>query len=87
MYSQYEFLAEKEEMWARMLIEVLEDNHIPCTALPVHGAAFALKTGMQECLKIYVPSHHLQQAQELLHALFSAEMLDENEQQIPPEMD
>lgn len=77
MESGYEFLVEKEEMWARMLLEVLADNGIPCTALPVHGAGFSLKTGLQDSLQIFVPGSYLPQASELVQALFSAEILEE----------
>lgn len=77
MTNEYVLLTEKEEMWARMLMEVLEDNQVPCTAIPVHGAGFTIKTGTQERLKIYVPSRHLPQAAELLEALFSAEIVEE----------
>ena len=38
MNNGYVLLVEKEEMWAQMLIQVLKDNNIPCSALPVHGA-------------------------------------------------
>ena len=80
MTEAYVLLTEKEEMWARMLMEVLEDNQIPCTAIPVHGAGFTIKTGTQERLKIYVPSRYLPQAAELLEALFPAEIA---EKQLP----
>ena len=75
MNSEYVFLAEKEEMWAQMLLEVLEDHGIPCVSVPVYGAGFSLRTGMQERLNVYVPSQHLTQASELLEELFSAEIL------------
>ena len=71
MNNDYVFLTQKEEMWARMLMEVLEDNHISCAALPLYGAAFALKTGKQDSLRIFVAPDKLQQAQELLDMLFS----------------
>ena len=77
MNNGYVLLIEKEEMWARMLMEVLEDNSVPCTALPVYGAGFAIKTGMQERLKVFVPAETLPQATELLQELFSAEIVEE----------
>ena len=77
MNDGYVRLVEKEEMWARMLLEVLEDNAIPCTTLPVHGAGFSLKTGLQDSLQIFVPAAYLPQALELVDALFSAEILEE----------
>ena len=77
MYNGYVLLAEKEPMWAQMLMEVLEDNNIPCASLPVHGAALVHKTGKQERLRVYVPSENLQQASDLLHILFSGTFLEE----------
>ena len=73
MNNDYELLVEKESMWAQMLMKVLKDNGIPCTALPVYGAGLVVKTGMQERMKVFVPSENLQQATQLLHALFSGE--------------
>ena len=37
MDNGYELLVEKEEMWAQMLMQVLQDNDIPCTALRSHA--------------------------------------------------
>lgn len=70
MSTDYEFLVEKEKMWADMLMEVLKDNNIPCTALPVYGAGLALRAGAQERLKIYVPNECKAYAVELLNDLF-----------------
>ena len=77
MNHDYVLLIEKEEMWAQMLIQILEDNGIACTALPVYGAGFSLKTGMQERLQIFVPAPQLPQANELVQQLFYAEIVDE----------
>ena len=77
MNQEYVLLTEKEEMWARMLMEVLKDNGVACTSVPVHGAGFSLKTGMQDSLRIFVPAEKLTQAKELLEALFSAELAEE----------
>ena len=79
MQDEYVLLIEKEEMWAKMLMRVLEDNQVPCTAIPVYGAGFSLKTGMQDRWKVYVPSVNLPQATELTEALFSAECLRQDE--------
>ena len=79
MDNGYVLLVEKEEMWAQMLMQVLEDNNVPCAALPVYGAGFAIKTGTQERLKVYVLSENLPQATELLQELFSAEMIQDEE--------
>ena len=77
MKDGYVLLLEKEEMWAKMLMQVLEDNNIPCTAIPVYGAGFSIKTGIQERLKVYVPVGNLPQATELVEELFSAESIHE----------
>ena len=82
MNDGYVFLAEKEEMWARMLIRVLEDNQVSCVAIPVFGAGFAMKTGTRERLKIYVPSESFTQAMALVEELFSAESILEDEEAV-----
>lgn len=79
MADGYVLLIEKEEMWAKMLMQVLEDNHVPCAAIPVFGAGFSIKTGKMERLSVYVPEEHLQQAKELVRLLFSAEIIQEDE--------
>ena len=79
MKDAYVLLTEKEEMWAKLLMQVLEDNNVPCTAIPVYGAGFSLRTGMQERLKVYVPSENLPQAMELTEELFSEESILEEE--------
>jgi hypothetical protein len=73
MCNGYELLIEKEEMWARMLMEVLGDNGIPCAAKSVHGAGLVIRAGMQERLKVYVPKEYFEQASELVKVLFSDE--------------
>ena len=80
MSSEYVLLTEKEEMWARMLMEVLEDNNIPCIAVPVYGAGFAAKTGQQDVLKIYVPFANLPLASQYLEELFAADFIWDNEE-------
>ena len=70
MEHDYVLLAEKEEMWVRMLLQVLEDNNIPCTALPVHGAGVVINTGIQERLKVYVPCTNKSAAEDLMNELF-----------------
>ena len=71
--DDFKLLTEKEYMWAKMLEEVLKDNDIPCVAVPVLGAGFTLKTGMQERLKIYVTSESKARAEELMKELFPDE--------------
>ena len=71
--DDYQLLTEKEYMWAKMLEEVLTDNNIPCVTVPVFGAGLTLKTGMQERLKVYVPSESKTRAEELMNELFPDE--------------
>lgn len=73
MNTDFKLLTEKDEMWAKMLMEVLNDNNIPCTALPVNGAGLALNAGIPERLKIYVPGENMAQAEDLLQELFTGE--------------
>ena len=77
MENGFVFLVEKEEMWAQMLVQVLEDNGISPVTIPVYGAGLSLKSGMQEHLRIFVPQAAFPQASELLQELFSAEILEE----------
>ena len=69
----YVLLIEKEEMWAKMLMEVLQDNGIPCVKQSVYGAGFVLKTGTLERFKVFVPKEYMEQASELVKELFSEE--------------
>jgi hypothetical protein len=73
MSNGFELLMEKEAMWAEMLLQVLKDHGIPCTSLPVYGAGFVIKTGIQERLRIYVPAQHMLQAEALAEELFAAD--------------
>lgn len=77
MKEGYVLLLEKEEMWAKMLMQVLEDNNIPCVAVPVFGAGLSIKAGMQERLKVCIPSENLSHARELVEELFSSESIQE----------
>ena len=82
MNQNYELLLETEEMWAKMLMEVLDDNEIPHAAKPVYGAGLVIRAGMQERLEVYVPKKYFEQAKALADALFSeadtVETTDEN---------
>lgn len=80
MNDGYEFLAEKEAMWAEMLQQVLKDNGVDCVSIPVYGAGMALRGGVTERYKIYVPKEQLSRACELLDELFS-----DNELPVAPE--
>ena len=73
MNPGYVQITEKEKMWADMLMEVLNDNDIPCASLPVHGAGVTIKTGIQERLQVYVPEDKQACAMELLYELFPSE--------------
>ena len=66
----FEFLIEKEELWAKMLMDVLKDNGNPCVSFPVHGAALVIKAGMQESLQVFVPEEFIERAKELVDELF-----------------
>ena len=76
MKNGYELLIEKEEMWARVLTEVLRDHDIPFTAHPVYGAGFVIRTGTHERLRVFVPEEHLAQAAALAEELFSADPVE-----------
>ncbi len=79
MDNTFQLLIEKEEIWARMLVEVLRDNGIPCATRPVNGIAFTIKTGMQDSLQVFVPEEFMERANELVDELFNAEILSEDE--------
>lgn len=73
MDEEFAVLTEKETVWAEMLLEVLQDHDIPYAQLPVFGAAFSMRTGTKERLRIYVPKDRLNEAQELMAELFPTE--------------
>ncbi len=73
MDDGYVLLTEKEAMWAEMLVEVLKDNAILCTTIPVYGAGLAMKAGIKERLKVYVQQTDMEKAQDLLGALFAGD--------------
>ncbi len=83
----FEFLIEKEEMWAKMLIEVLKDNGIPCVAFSVHGAALVIKAGMQESLRVFVPEEFLEPAKALADELFASEFDEEFDEKFDAEFE
>ena len=72
----YEFLIEKEEIWARVLTEVLSDNGVPFVSRGLYGVGFVLKTGMQERIQIFVPAEFLDKARELCDELFSQDFAE-----------
>ncbi len=77
MENGYEFLTEKEEMWAKMLVEVLKNNDIPCITMPVYGAVITIKTAVHEILQVYVPADKMQEATDLVQQLFSEDSVVE----------
>ena len=70
MNTPFEFLVEKEAVWADMLMQILKENNIFCKASPVYGAGLVMAAGVQERLRIYVPAKSKLQAQELMEAFF-----------------
>ena len=78
MENKFVILTEKEEMWAKMLMEVLEDNGVKCISKPVFGAGFAMRTGTVERLTIYVSEDKLTEAQTLMDQLFSESSIIED---------
>lgn len=68
--DDYCFVAEKEEMWAKMFMDILGDQGIPYANLPACGTAMTMKAGMIERQRIYVPYEALDQALQLLKESF-----------------
>ena len=71
MDNDYVLLAEKEEMWAKMLMEVLEDNGIRCASLPVKGIGLSMRVGVQDCLRVLLVSL-CEELHRFAHAMGSA---------------
>ena len=71
------FLIEKEEMWGKMLLDVLHDNNIPAIGKPVFGFAVTINAGKPERLRIYVPSQFFEKASELAKELFPQDETNE----------
>jgi len=71
MDTGFEFLVEKEGMWARMFMEILRNNHIPFVFFPAVGSGLAIRAGIRERLKIFVPAEKKPQAEELLEEIFA----------------
>ena len=73
MSASFEFLAEKDAIWADMLMQILRENNIFCKAVPVFGAGLVMAAGVKERMKIYVPAESLIPAIELMEAFFPEE--------------
>lgn len=78
MENDFVILTEKEEMWAKMLMEVLGDNGVTCISKPVFGAGFAMRTGTVERLILYVARDKIPVAKELMEQLFSESSIIED---------
>lgn len=65
------FITEKEDMWAKMFMEILKDNDIAATSLPEYGAGLVMRTGIQERQRIYVQYKDLEKTLALLKETFS----------------
>ena len=76
--KDYCFLVEKEEMWTKMLQELLQNNRVPTVLIPMLGAVISLKSGRAELYQIFVSYAHLKQAADLLQMAFedSASRID-----------
>lgn len=70
METDYVYLTELEAIWAQMLTEVLDDQGVPYTTVPVYGAALSIGAGVRERWKLYVPAREEARARELLAELF-----------------
>ena len=55
MDEKYELLTEKEQIWAEIDIQLLEQNGIRYMVMPVNGIGLSMKIGCQDYLRIYVP--------------------------------
>ena len=80
MDQNCKILIETEEMWANMLIEVLQEYEIPCAAMSVYGAGLVIRAGLQERLEIYVPDAYFEQASALTEELFAEADDEETEE-------
>ncbi len=72
------FLTEQTPPWSGMLSDVLGQYHIPFLTRAALGAGMALEVGaMMERVSFFVPGDRLEEAQELVKALFSGETAEE----------
>ena len=76
MERNYVLLTEKEEMWAKLLMVVLQDRGIRYISEPVHGAGMVLRAGLSERLRVYVPVEKKREAEGLMEELFSGEAVE-----------
>lgn len=71
--DDYCFLVEKEEMWAKMLQEILEDNGVHPISHDALDVVWVMRGGERNRCCIYVPFRHLELARELMQAAFPDE--------------
>ena len=77
MNEGFVLLCEEQEMWAKMLMEMLKNNGIPSRAQGKMGAGFAMATGLMDRLRVYVPLEKEEEAKALYHAFFTEEYTEE----------
>ena len=77
--SDYCYLTEQPLLWSEMLEDVLKQSGIPVYSRRTMGAGMTLSVGqMMESVRFYVPYGRLEEAGELVSALFNApEEIDE----------
>ena len=64
--ADYCLLVEEQTPWAEHFAQLLADNDIPYTSLPVFGAGIVQRTGGQERYKFYVPYSQLEAARAVI---------------------
>ena len=64
--ADYCLLMEEQTPWAETYAQLLADEEIPYTMLPVFGAGIVQRTGGQERYKFYVPFARLDEARAVL---------------------
>ena len=68
--DDYCFLVEKEDMWAQMLLEILEDNGVHPICHDAMDVVWVMRGGEKSRQRIYVPFRHWDLAQELMQEAF-----------------
>lgn len=77
MINDYCYLAEKDQIWAGALSDILLQNDIPFVTKNVLGAGLAAKMGPAlERVRFYVPYSHYETAKSLEREFFSAEFTE-----------
>lgn len=68
--EDYCFLAEKEDMWAQLLREILEDNGVHPIVHNAVDVVCVMRGGERSRQRIYVPYRHLELARDLMQVAF-----------------